>query len=121
MHDVGETEIEAVLSRPPASKGARDCESPTDRTWTLVHPNRLRCGKFSIGQLRKRHGAKLLGAGVSAHTTVAIVTIHDTMKCLPRQNIHELSKEILPMFVDGPHDDDDAGNRFYPPNSAKRS
>jgi hypothetical protein len=43
--------------------------------------------------LRKRHGAKLLGAGESAHTIVAIVTIHNAMKCLPRQKIHELSKE----------------------------
>jgi hypothetical protein len=48
---------------------------------------------LSIGQLRKRHGAKLLGAGESAHTIVAIVTIHNAMKCLPRQKIHELSKE----------------------------
>jgi hypothetical protein len=48
---------------------------------------------FSIGQLRKRHGAKLLGAGERAHTIVAIVTIHNAMKCLPRQKIHELSKE----------------------------
>ena len=50
---------------------------------------------FAVGQLRKGHDAKLLGATEAARPVIAAVSIDDAMEGLPRQKVHDLRKQGL--------------------------
>ncbi len=46
-------------------------------------------------QLRKRHGAELLGARPRAHTGVAAMALHDASEAGPRDELHDLREQGL--------------------------
>ena len=50
---------------------------------------------LAVGQLRKRHGAILLGAGQSAHANITTVAGHATCERSPGNEIHQLRKSQL--------------------------
>jgi hypothetical protein len=50
---------------------------------------------LAVGQLRKGHDAKLLGATETARPVIAAVAIHDAMEVFPRQKIHDLREQGL--------------------------
>jgi hypothetical protein len=50
---------------------------------------------FAVGQLSKRHCAKLIGTVQRLHVTVAAMSRHDSGKRAPRQKIHQLREQRL--------------------------
>ena len=48
-----------------------------------------------VRELRKRHDAKLLGAGEVFDVVVGAPTSNDSVKALPRQEVHDLCEEGL--------------------------
>jgi hypothetical protein len=48
-----------------------------------------------LGQLGKRHDAKLLRACERAHTMIAAVSIYDRLESRPRQEVHALREQRL--------------------------
>src|SRR5207342_1168116 len=50
---------------------------------------------FAVGQLRKGHDAKLLGATEAARPVIAVVSMDDAMEGLPGQEVHDLREQCL--------------------------
>jgi len=51
---------------------------------------------LAAGELRKRHGAELLGARKRTHAArVAALTLHDARETHPRNELHDLSEQSL--------------------------
>ena len=50
---------------------------------------------LAVSQLRKSHGAELLGATQTAHPGIAAITRHDARKASPWHELHELREQRL--------------------------
>lgn len=50
---------------------------------------------LTVRELREGHDAKLLGAGEVLCVAIPVVTVNDSVKSLPRQEVQNLGEESL--------------------------
>jgi hypothetical protein len=88
--------IAAISTASRASSSVLGSIEPTKAMAALrVASSSCSEGLVAVGQLRKGHDAKLLGATEATRPAVAAVSIDDAMEGLPRQKVHGLREQGL--------------------------